>query len=359
MIFLTFLHIAWFSQNDLKRLFLRKQNYKEIYDLIRAGKDINMPWIKQEKYTKIQKNTLKIDTKKIEKIIQDKKIEIITIENSKYPEKLRTIKQAPYILYVRWKFYEKPVMLGVVWPRRNTHYGKKVLDTILPDLVNMDCGIVSGWAYGIDAISHDITLQHQWYTISVFGCGVDICYPQSNSLLFEKILDNGGALVSIFPIGSHAEPWRFPVRNEIIAALSDGIIIPEAGIKSGTLITARLALEHWRDVFVVPWDIFREASHGANMLLANGEAKGVLQTNDILEEYFTHSPEKSAQIICKKVFDTQEQSELYQAIEQWYNTPDSICEQTGYDLSTIIMTLSILEMSGHIRMGAAGVYETI
>lgn len=124
-------------------------------------------------------------------IIRSKGITIITLESELYPEKLRTIKQAPYLLYIRGTLREERKMLGVVGSRRSTSYGRKILEAIIPELVRASCGIVSGGAHGIDAISHELTLAACGYTISVFGSGVDIYYPVENTRLFEAIITSG------------------------------------------------------------------------------------------------------------------------------------------------------------------------
>jgi len=125
-------------------------------------------------------------------------------------------------------------------------------------MIRAGYGIVSGGAYGIDSVAHDLALKNKGYTAAVFGSGVDLYYPPSNRGLFDQIITNGGALISQFPLGMLAEPYNFPIRNAIVAGMSRGTLIAEAGEDSGTLITARLALEANHDVFVIPSDISRE-----------------------------------------------------------------------------------------------------
>lgn len=356
---LAYLHSAGFTHKDLKKLFEWEENYEEVYNWFVNWQWMPTPWIPEDRRTKILENLKNIDVWKIWKIIQEKNIQLITIHNTIYPEKLRTIKQAPYLLYVRGDLHEERKMLWIVWSRKNTSYGKKVLEKIIPELISAQCGIVSGWAYGIDAISHQITLDHGWYTVSVFGCSVDILYPAQNAQLFENILKSGGALVSIFPIDTKAESYMFPIRNEVVAALSDGIIIPEAGIKSGTLITATLALEHGRDVFAVPWDVFRETSEWANQIIARWEAKCVVNASDILEEYFPNISMSTTSLFSEKNFVSQEQKDIYYAIIEWYNTPDALGQNTDYNIDIIIMTLTLLEIDGHITLWDGGKYEIL
>lgn len=356
LLHLAYLHSAGFTHKDLKNLFEVQENYEEVFQGFIWGKWIHTPWMTQERREKIISNLRKLDTTILQKIIKEKDITIITIQNNSYPKRLKTIKQAPYLLYIRGNLQETSLMLGVVWSRNSTNYGKKVLETIIPSIIHVDGTIVSGWAYGIDAISHEITLRENGYTISVFWCGVDIYYPSRNSHLFDAILEKWGALVSIFPIGTQPEPFYFPIRNEIVAALSDGIIIPEAGKKSGTLITAGLALEHGRDVFAIPGDIFRETSQWTNMLIATGQAKCIQYPSDILEEYFPNITQ-SPLFEEKKEFETLEQKEIYTAIEKWYSTPDSIWQNTEFTIDVIMINLALLEMNGYISLSPWWTYQ--
>ena len=134
-----------------------------------------------DRRNKILEKLAKVDTSLIKNKIQEKNIQIITIESDLYPEKLK-------ILYIRGNLREERKMLGVVGSRRSTSYGKKILDKIIPELVHAGCGIVSGGAHGIDALSHSITLESGGYTISVFGSGIDIFYPVENTKLFDDII---------------------------------------------------------------------------------------------------------------------------------------------------------------------------
>jgi DNA processing protein len=356
---LAALHSAGFTHKDLKKIFEKSDSYTKVLTNFLDRKWPETPWMTQERRAKILEKLSNIDLIKLGETIRVNDIHIITIKSEEYPEKLRTIKQAPYMLYVRGILSTKSLMLGIVWSRRNTNYGKKVLEEIIPPIVHIGWGIVSGGAYGIDAISHEVTLVHDGYTISVFGCGVDILYPSRNTGLFNTILAKWWALVSIFPIGTLPEPYCFPIRNEVVAALSDGIVIPEAGLKSGTLITAALALEHGRDVFAIPGDIFRETSAGTNMLIATGQAKCIQGADGILEEYFPNMTQSSISLIEEIDFESEEQKHLYHAIMEWYDTPDSIWQNTEYTIDIITMNLSLLEMNGHIRLAPWGRYETL
>lgn len=356
---LASLHSGGFTQKDLQKLFENKQNYSDILVDFLWARNTPTPWITDDRRNKILEKLPTIDITKLEEVLRIKNITIVTMDSNIYPAKLRTIKQAPYFLYVRGTLREERKMLGVVGSRRSTSYGRKILDTIIPELVRAECGIVSGGAHGIDAMSHEITLASGGYTISVFGSGVERYYPVENTRLFDSIVTSGWALVSIFPIGTPPEPYNFPIRNEIVAALSDGIIIPEAAIKSGTLITAQLALDHGRDVFAAPGDIFRETSMGTNWLIARWEAKCITSATDILEEYFPNLTSTTISMFAEKVWENDEQKKIYNIIIDGNNTPDSIWQNSEYTIDIITMTLTMLEIDGHIRLGAGGKYEVL
>lgn len=185
---LAILHSGGFTHNDLKKLFENEQNNSVILEDFLHDKRTLTPWMTDERRSKILEKLSKVDIATIKNKIETKNIQIITIESEKYSEKLRTIKQSPYLLYVRGDLREERKMLGVVGSRRSTSYGKKILDKIIPELIHANCGIVSGGAHGIDALSHSITLESGGYTISVFGSGIDIFYPTQNTKLFEDII---------------------------------------------------------------------------------------------------------------------------------------------------------------------------
>lgn len=359
LIWLAHLHAAGFSQKDLEKLSTSWYSFDMISQSMQSEKDVPTPWITPERKNKICEKIKEIDRNLLEKAIHQYNIEIIIQENPLYPARLKNLKDAPYLIYVRWNLEEKRLSLGIVWSRKNTLYGERILEHIIPAIVVSGATIVSGWAYGIDTLSHEIALKYGWYTISVFWCWVDISYPPKNQALFENILKNQGALISIFPIWTEPEPYMFPIRNEIVAALSDGIIIPEAWIKSGTLITANLALEQGRDVFAIPWDIFRETSAGTNMLIATWQAKCITQATDILEEYFPTNWNNQTSLLEEKNFDSDDERVIYNAIRTWYNTPDLLWQNTPLPIETIIPTLTLLEIGWHILLGKAGKYEIL
>ncbi len=206
-------------------------------------------------------------------------------EEAGYPHLLHQIPDPPRTLYVRGDVscLAAPA-LAVVGTRRMSPYGKAVLGELVPPLVAAGVTIVSGLALGVDGEAHRLTLAHGGKTAAVLGSGIadrDVS-PSSHRRLAAEILARGGALVSEYEPGSAPLPYHFPVRNRILSGVCLGTLVIEAAIKSGSLITARHALDQGREVFAVPGDILRETAAGPNLLISAG-AQPVSAARDILE----------------------------------------------------------------------------
>ncbi len=201
-----------------------------------------------------------------------------------FPFLLTEITDPPTQLYIRGTLPpEDNVLLAVVGSRRYSNYGKEACEHLIAGLAGYPISIISGLALGIDALAHRAALKAGLHTIAIPGSGLsdDALYPASNRGLARDILSAGGALLSEFEPDFRATQWSFPQRNRIMAGLSQAVLIIEASEKSGTLITARLALDYNRDVMVVPGSIFSDTSRGALKLLKDG-ANAVMHPRDIL-----------------------------------------------------------------------------
>lgn len=212
---------------------------------------------------------------------------INTLTPSNFPAAIREIPEPPKILNIVGKLpLEDALWLSVVGSRRFTSYGKEVCEKIISELAGENIVIVSGLALGIDGIAHEAALRAGLTTVAIPGSGLseDALYPRAHLALARRIVLKGGALLSEFPHGFHATPFSFPQRNRLMAGITRGTLIIEAGERSGTLITARLALDYNRDVFVVPASIFSRNSAGSNRLLRQGAAP-VTSGTDILEHW--------------------------------------------------------------------------
>lgn len=282
--FLAYLHSLGFSQKSLVRIFATSDNYEEFYDAL-SQESLKKLGLRDDKIAIVLTKKQKLDTEKISYTLRSLGARIVTLKDDEYPELLRQTSICPYFLYVRGRIQAGSDYLSIVGARKSTPYSRQALSLIIPDLVHAGYGIISGGAHGVDSISHKIALENNGYTAAVFGTGIDGCYPKENRELFEQIIESGGALISAFPIGTIPEAYNFPIRNEIVAGISRGVLVTEAAEKSGTLITARLALDFGRDVFALPGETTKIMSAGANALIRDGQAKLILSADDILSEY--------------------------------------------------------------------------
>lgn len=216
-------------------------------------------------------------------LIQKHNVSIVTIKESNFPKNLLTINDPPPYLYVKGNVLPQDnLAVAIVGTRTPSHYGVAMAERIAMELAEAGVTVVSGLARGIDSAAHRGAIAGKGRTIAVLGCGIDIVYPQENKKLFGEIAEKG-AVVSEFPIGMPPMPQNFPMRNRIISGLSLGVLVVEASLKSGSLITARLALDYGRDVFALPGAITSERSKGTNKLIKDG-AKLIECAEDILDE---------------------------------------------------------------------------
>ena len=209
-------------------------------------------------------------------------VSIITYGDPLYPKNLLNIYDFPPFLYVKGTLREDDICIAVVGSRLASTYGRFSTERLCRELALKGVTIVSGLARGIDTAAHKGCLAAKGRTIAVLGCGMDIIYPKENKDLFEKI-PLQGAIITEFPFGTPPNGPNFPARNRIISGLSLGVVVVEASYRSGSLITARVALEQGREVFAVPGSIDADGSKGTNKLIKDG-AKLIESADDILEE---------------------------------------------------------------------------
>lgn len=201
-------------------------------------------------------------------------IRLLAFDDPEYPENLRAAEDAPPVIYVRGQIncLRQPLSLSIVGARNASLNGRKLASQISCELTSQGVMIVSGMARGIDTAAHKgamFALNRTGSTVAVLGTGIDIAYPAENQKLCEQIAGQG-AVISEFPLGTEPSAGNFPRRNRIVSALTDGTLVVEASLHSGSLITARLALEQGRDVFAVPGFPTDERSAGPNKLIKDG-----------------------------------------------------------------------------------------
>ncbi|MHC1578711.1 MAG: DNA-processing protein DprA [Dehalococcoidia bacterium] len=274
-------------------------------------------------------------------------VKVFISEDPLYPSRLKEIHDYPPVLYVRGSLpAEGEPCLAVVGSRRPTIYGRQVTEEIVADLARSKITIVSGLARGIDSVAHRAALDAGGKTIAVFGSGLDIVYPGENAKLAQAIMERG-ALVSEYPLGVKPKAENFPLRNRIMSGLSLGVLVVEAGERSGALITAYQAVEQNREVFAIPGSILSPASQGTNRLIQEG-AKLVRNYTDILQELNLTIVVQQAEI---KEFSPADKIESA-ILKQLSSEPkyiDEICRRSGLTMPEVSSTLAMLELKGIAR----------
>ena len=235
--------------------------------------------------------------------------DVLLLDDGVYPSSLREIYDPPIVLYVKgaWSECLDQPCIGVVGSRRCSTYGQNSALMLARDLAQRGLTVVSGFARGIDAAAHRGALEAGGRTVAVLGTGIDELYPRDHKKLAEEILAQGGALVSQFPLGTPPVSENFPYRNRIISGLSLGVVVVEAAENSGSLITARLAMEQNREVFAVPGNITSRNSFGTNYLIKGAGAKLVQQWQDIATEL---PPQLAAKLLPPPVSEKRAQQSL-------------------------------------------------
>ncbi|NIA18317.1 MAG: DNA-protecting protein DprA, partial [Actinobacteria bacterium] len=312
-------------------------------ELIRAGIEENIA----EEFAAARNS---INPEEIMEKLEKENIKIVAADDKLYPKPLKEIYGPPALIYYRGLLSEdEEFNLAVVGSRKYSSYGQMAVEQIVEDLAKNNLTIVSGLALGIDALAHNATLKARGRTIAVLGSGLDkqSIYPSSNRYLADKIVDSGGAIISEFPIGSPPLKHHFPQRNRVISGLSLGTLVIEASRKSGSLITARFALEQNREVFAVPGSIYSPNSDGANDLIKKG-AKTTTCAADIMETL--DLAQVSAYIDNKKIIpETPEEENLLNHLKKEPMHINDLIRLTKLDTNIINSTLTIMEMKGMIR----------
>ena len=283
----------------------------------------------------------------------------ITLDDVAYPESLKEISNPPPVLFVKGQpgLLQQP-QIAIVGSRNPSGEGCKLAFDFAQTLAQAGFVVTSGLALGIDAASHHGALHAGGFTIAVAGTGLDRVYPACHKALATDIVSNG-ALVSEFPPGTPAKAAHFPRRNRIISGLCQGLLVVEAAIQSGSLITARLAMEQNREVFAIPGSIHNPLARGCNALIRQG-AKLVETAEDIFEELgqYNQSYRPVAAQINQSALDLEQQN-LLKLIPYSPITVDNLVQESGYSVEIISSILLVLELQGYIGAAAGGSYYRI
>ena len=278
--------------------------------------------------------------------------EVICPDDAKYPEALKEIADSPAVLYVQGRVeLLNSLCLAMVGSRAATSYGKRCSFTLARDLAAAGVTVVSGLASGIDSEAHSGALSVQGATIGVLGCGLDVVYPKHNSGLYDRIRTDG-LLVTEYPLGTKPDGFRFPARNRIISGLSRGVVVVEAARKSGSLITAEMALDEGRDVFAVPGQIDSQKSDGTHWLLQQG-AKLVQSAEDIRVEidgiWQGDESEKCADEDVLHAIDPAARK-LFEEIDVYPSARNKLIVASGLGSAKVTELLLLLELEGLVEI---------
>lgn len=275
-------------------------------------------------------------------------ISFLTLEDTAYPARLRQIFDPPYALYIKGRLPAKPDRsVAIVGARMCSEYGRAVAERLAYCLAKKEVCIVSGLARGIDAAGHRGAVDACGVTCAVLGCGVDVCYPRANETLYGEILDRG-CILSEYPPGTQPRPGYFPQRNRIIAGLVDTVVVVEAKERSGSLITADLALEQGRDVYAVPGRMYDALSAGCNGLIRQG-AGIISNIEDFARELGVWTEEEQKQSAGENLSLEKEERLVYSCVDLRPRGLEELLQKTGLSMPVLAESLTGLLRKGVIR----------
>ena len=311
---------------------------------------VSVDEVREEAARKLLKKETTAAAERVLREIENTGARVVPFTNTEYPVSLREIHDPPLLLYAKGR--EIPSVLpfvALVGSRNPTHYGIDAARVLGQGLARRGAGVVSGMARGIDSAAHWGALEGGGWTIAVFGTGIDVLYPETNAKLQEAVLEKG-AIVTELPPGTGPDAWNFPNRNRIISGISRGVVIVEATMKSGSLITASLALEQGREVFAVPGSIESFKSTGCHYLIKQG-AKLVENADDILEELGLCEPAPTRKGQAHFPFPPLEGAEraIYDILCEYPTHIDDIVRKGNWTAGEVLGVLMKMELKGLIR----------
>lgn len=281
--------------------------------------------------------------------------EILTLAESEIADRFRMLELPPPAIYVQGTLPDGPAV-ALVGARRASRYGLEVAEWLGRELAAAGVAVVSGFAVGVDAAAHRGALAAPGgRTVAVLGCGLDLDYPRGHRALGRQIAARGARL-SEFPCGRAPLPWQFPVRNRLIAALADACVVIEAAPKSGSLSTARLALDLGREVMAVPGRITDELALGTNALIADG-ARPALDPRDVLEAIGLAAAGSTAAPVGPPAGIDGDRLALWRAAHEAPGAPEQLAALAGIGVERALVLLLDLELGGRLRRGFDGRYE--
>jgi DNA processing protein len=302
----------------------------------------------------------KFDFDDYSKQLKQKQVGFVALCDKNYPQLLKELDDAPIVLFTRGDFnninFERTI--GVVGTRKITSYGTTVTKMFTTDLAISGFTIVSGLAMGVDAVAGWSAILAGGKTVAVLGSGIDLCYPPVNKPLYDRIIKDGGVVMSEFPIGMQPNPGTFPSRNRIIAGLSLGVLVTEGAEDSGSLITANEALNINRPAFAIPGPITSSLSKAPLKLIEKG-GKLVTSAEDICRELKTENVKLKTNAQSSKLENlSKDELKIVQLLENEGLSFDEIVRRSKLNSSTVASLISMLEIKGIIK-NSDGLFQLI
>ncbi|MBN1922261.1 MAG: DNA-processing protein DprA [Anaerolineae bacterium] len=309
--------------------------------------DLHLVGLDQRSLRNLLQARRQVDLEQLPRKLEAAGVTALTWDDATYPNLLRQIADAPPVLYVKGSLISTDEWaVAVVGTRKPTAYGREVARLLASELASNGVTVVSGLARGVDGIAHQAALDAGGRTLAVLGSGVDNIYPHEHAALAERIAAHG-ALLSDYPLGTLPEALNFPPRNRIISGLSLGVVVVEAALNSGALITADFAADHGREVFAVPGSILGPASAGCNRLLRDG-AHVVTEVGDVLEALRLDqlaSKQLAREVLPSNPTEARLLAEL--SAEPCY--VDEVARSVGLPVEAVTSALVMMELKGMVR----------
>jgi DNA processing protein len=272
-----------------------------------------------------------------------KKWPVKILEQKDFPKNLQLVTPQVKKLFYRGEFNEKifEKVVAVVGSRKISRYGKDVIEKMMPEIVARNTTVISGFMYGVDSEAHSQCLEIGGKTVAILGSGLNYLYPTENDKLYTKILENGGLVMSEYENDFKPTLWSFPQRNRIVSGLSTvGVLVIEAGIKSGSLITSKLGMNQGKQILAIPGPINSKTSEGTNWLIKTGAARMVTIPNDIFEDKI-QMPEQESLFKDYSNLSKLERN-IVDILESEAVTIDEICQKTKRLTAEISTTISLM-----------------
>ena len=290
--------------------------------------------------------------------MKEKKMSFVTLMDPTYPSRLRKIPSPPYAIYYKGALPdEKKKTAAIVGARSCSAYGKKMAEEFAKELAKNGVQIISGMALGVDGAGQRGAIEAGGTSFAVLGCGVDICYPRENFSLYQSLEEKGGIL-SEFPVGTEPLKQNFPARNRIISGLSDVVLVMEAKEKSGSLITADMALEQGKDVYALPGPITSCLSKGCHDLIRQG-AGILISPKELLEDLGICSKGVSEKVLENKIVLESAENLVYSCLNFQPMSPNQISAAAKLPIQSVLEALIRLELMGYVLEVSKNYYVKI